>query len=158
MEIKLKLKVFIAEFVSFLFVLLFIYAASSKLFDFQKFQVQLAKSPLVAPFVGWIIWFVPVIEISVAVLLTIKKYQLIALYAAFTVMVSFTSYIIAILNFSEYIPCSCGGILQNMTWQQHLVFNIVFVGLGLVAILIYPYEKRAIAIEGEAENLNQSRR
>jgi hypothetical protein len=55
----------------------------------------------------------------------------------------FTAYIITILNFSEYIPCSCGGILQNMTWKTHLVFNIGLVLLSIAGILIETYSKNA---------------
>jgi hypothetical protein len=49
----------------------------------------------------------------------------------------FTAYIIAITKFSDYIPCSCGGVLQEMGWGEHLVFNICFVLLALAAILCY---------------------
>jgi hypothetical protein len=69
----------------------------------------------------------------------------------------FTTYIVIILNFSENIPCSCGGILENMTWGQHLVFNCIFIIIGAIGIMTYPLELRSIAIEGDAENLNQSR-
>ena len=136
----------IVEVISILFVLLFIYAAVSKLADFQKFQVRLGKSPLLAPFVSAVTWLVPSTEVLIALLLTIKRFQLAALYFSFSLMIAFTVYIITILNFSEYIPCSCGGILQNMNWHQHLVFNSIFIILGIVAVLIYPNnEKRTIA-------------
>ncbi len=58
------------------------------------------------------------------------------LYAAFSLMTMFTAYIVAILRFSDYVPCSCGGVLQNMTWNQHLVFNIAFVLLALTGIIL----------------------
>jgi hypothetical protein len=35
----------------------------------------------------------------------------------------FTTYIILILNFSSFIPCSCGGILEKLGWTEHLIFN-----------------------------------
>jgi uncharacterized membrane protein YphA (DoxX/SURF4 family) len=157
MNLTLKNNPLFSDVISGLFILLFSYAAISKLSDFQRFQVELGKSPLLAPFVNWIIWLIPTFEILIAVFLVVKKLQLAALYAAFSLMVIFTAYIITILNFSEYIPCSCGGLLQHMSWQQHLIFNLVFIGLGCLGVLFYPYQKRTIAIEGEAENLKQSR-
>ncbi|MEJ0031509.1 MAG: MauE/DoxX family redox-associated membrane protein [Bacteroidota bacterium] len=45
-------------------------------------------------------------------------------------MVMFTAYIVVITRFSEYTPCSCGGVLEKMSWDQHLVFNIGFCGVG----------------------------
>ena len=134
----------IVDIICFLFILLFVYAAMSKLLDYQKFIVQLGKSPLLAPFSQLISWFIPVGEISIGVSLVFRKFQLLALYASFSLMVIFSTYIVVILNFSEYIPCSCGGILENMSWKQHLLFNIVFVIFGAWAVLLYPYKNKVI--------------
>ena len=46
----------------------------------------------------------------------------------------FTVYIIMILNFTSFVPCSCGGVLENLGWIEHLIFNSVFIILGLLAI------------------------
>ncbi|HBC05203.1 MAG TPA: hypothetical protein DC015_13665, partial [Aequorivita sp.] len=119
---------------SYLFVLLFLYAAISKLLDFETFTVQLAQSPLLSAYAGVIAWAVPSLEILIAVLLTIPKYRIPALYAAFTLMVMFTAYIYIILNFSDFIPCSCGGVLEKLSWTQHLIFNIVFIILAGVVV------------------------
>lgn len=123
-----------AVVVSYLFVLLFLYAAVSKLLDFETFEVQLAQSPLLSAYAGVIAWAVPGLEILIAVLLTLPKYRIQALYAAFTLMVMFTAYIYIILNFSDFIPCSCGGVLEKLSWTQHLIFNIVFIILAGVAV------------------------
>ena len=122
--------------VSYLFVLLFLYAAVSKLLDFETFEVQLAQSPLLSAYAGFIAWAVPGLEILIAVLLTLPKYRIPALYAAFTLMVMFTAYIYIILNFSDFIPCSCGGVLEKLSWTQHLIFNIVFIILAGVVVLV----------------------
>ncbi|KXO01109.1 hypothetical protein LS48_01135 [Aequorivita aquimaris] len=127
--------------VSYLFVLLFVYAAVSKALDFETFSVQLAQSPLLSAYAGIIAWAVPGLEILIAILLTIPKYRIPALYAAFTLMVMFTAYIYIILNFSEFIPCSCGGVLEKLSWTQHLIFNIVFIILAGVAVFLSLQEK-----------------
>jgi uncharacterized membrane protein YphA (DoxX/SURF4 family) len=130
-------KQFVADFIASLFILLFVYAALSKLLDYDEFRVQVSKSPLLTAFTGWVIWLVPAVEIVIALLLAIPRWRLPALYASFTLMVMFTAYIVAILHFSDFIPCSCGGILQNMNWDQHLVFNIFFIVLALTGVLLY---------------------
>jgi uncharacterized membrane protein YphA (DoxX/SURF4 family) len=130
-------KQFVADFIASLFILLFVYAALSKLLDYDEFRVQVSKSPLLTAYSGWVIWLVPAVEIAIALLLAIPRWRLPALYASFTLMVTFTAYIVAILHFSDFIPCSCGGILQNMSWNQHLVFNIVFIILALTGVLLY---------------------
>lgn len=124
------------DIIAALFVLLFLYASVTKLLDYEKFRVQLGQSPLLTAFAGFVAWFIPAVEIVISVLLLFLRTRLVALYASFCLMVMFTCYIIAITQFSEYIPCSCGGVLQNMGWTQHLIFNIGFVLLALVAILL----------------------
>jgi hypothetical protein len=62
------------------------------------------------------------------------RWQLAGLYASLGLMVMFTTYIIVITHFGDYIPCSCGGVLQNLTWTSHLIFNSVFVLLALLAL------------------------
>jgi len=119
---------------SYLFVFLFLYAAVSKLLDFETFTVQLAQSPLLSAYAGFIAWAVPGIEITIALLLVFERFRLFALYAAFTLMVMFTAYIYIILNFSDFIPCSCGGVLEKLSWTQHLFFNIFFIILAAVSV------------------------
>ena len=130
----------VIEIISALLIILFVYAATSKFLDFQKFQVQLGQSPLLTAFAKWVAWLIPTIEIIISLLLAFSKTRLLALYASFGLMVMFTSYIITITRFSDYVPCSCGGVLQNMGWKQHLYFNLVFVLLSLVGIFLYRKE------------------
>lgn len=129
-------KALIVELISYCFILLFIYAAVSKLLDFEKFKVQLGQSPILTDYDTFIAWFIPLIEIIIAVLLAIRRTLLPGLYASFSLMLMFSIYILVILNFTDRVPCSCGGILEKMGWTTHLVFNIGFVILGLVAIIL----------------------
>ncbi|TDQ08471.1 MauE/DoxX family redox-associated membrane protein [Pedobacter metabolipauper] len=117
-------------------ILLFLYAAVNKLVDYEKFQVQLGLSPILFPFSDIIAWFIPIVELIIALLLLIPRVTLIGLYAFYTLMVVFTIYIFIILNYSENIPCSCGGILEEMGWKTHLIFNIVFVIMALAGIIM----------------------
>lgn len=122
--------------VCFAYTLLFVYAAVNKILDFDNFQIQLAQSPLLSSFAAPISYAVPVVEILLAVGLSFGRTRLLALYGSFGLMVMFTAYIVIILKFSPFVPCSCGGILEKLGWQEHLVFNAVFVLLGLVGILL----------------------
>ncbi|MCZ4320303.1 hypothetical protein O4H26_15015 [Aequorivita viscosa] len=127
--------------VSLLFVLLFIYAAVSKLLDFETFTVQLAQSPLLSAYAGFIAYLVPTAEIGIAILLMVGRYRTLGLYASYLLMVMFTTYIFIILNFSDFIPCSCGGVLEKLSWTQHFIFNIVFILLAGVAVFLFLQKK-----------------
>jgi len=130
----------IIEGICFLFILLFTYAAVMKLMDLEKFQVQLGLSPLITSFASWVAWIIPSSEIVISLLLLVPTLRLFALYAAFALMVMFTAYIIAITQFSFFVPCSCGGVLQSMGWTEHLYFNSGFVLLGAVGIALQSKE------------------
>lgn len=122
--------------VSYFFILLFIYASVSKILDFENFQVQLAQSPMLGAYAGVVSLLVIIVELSIVYLLVIQKFRLTGLYVSLGIMSAFTIYIFLILNYSDSIPCSCGGILEKMDWNQHLIFNLCCVLLLIVAIII----------------------
>ena len=122
------------EIIVALFILLFVYAALNKLLDYQKFTIQIGQSPMLTSFAGFLAWSVPSLELLISIFLMIPRTKVIALYAAFSLMTMFTTYIVLASQFSDYVPCSCGGIIQNLSWTEHLAFNMIFVALGLLAI------------------------
>ncbi|UMB54206.1 hypothetical protein MKD41_01705 [Lutibacter sp. A64] len=122
--------------ICYLYVLMLVYAATSKLLDFETFKIQLGQSPLLSSFTDWIAIIVPASEFSIAALLLIPRFRFIGLFTSYLLMVLFTAYIYIILNYSAFVPCSCGGILEKMTWNQHLVFNIIFIVFAIIAFLL----------------------
>ncbi len=131
-----SIKKYFTDLLVFLFILLFVYASVSKLVDYETFENQLGQSPLLSAFAGWVAPGVIIIELLISFLLIFEKTRLFALFGFYTVMVLFTTYIIIILNFTDFIPCSCGGVLEQLGWTEHLVFNLGFMGLGVVGILM----------------------
>lgn len=141
-----KTKRTIIDIITYLYVLLFLYAATSKLIEYNKFHLQMSKSPIITDYAHILVWLVPMLEIIISIMLLIKRTVILGLYAAFGLMSLFTGYIYAILNFSDSIPCSCGGVLEKLGWTEHLIFNIAFVALSIIGILFQTkiMEKRAI--------------
>lgn len=127
----------VVDIVVFLCILLFVYAALTKLLDYQKFAIQLGQSPMLTHYARLLVWVVPGVEVLISVLLIFQRSRITGLYAAFGLMTMFTTYIIIASRFSDYVPCSCGGIIQNMSWTQHLLFNLAFLFLITVAILLH---------------------
>ncbi len=134
MKLNASLKRIVIEVVSVLYILLFVYAAVSKLLEFENFQVQVGQSPILTAFAGFISVAVIVLELAIALLLSIPKTRVIGLYMGFALMLLFSIYIYLILNYSPFVPCSCGGILENMGWEEHLVFNLGFTLLAVIAL------------------------
>jgi len=134
------------EIISYLFIILFIYAAVSKLLDFEQFGAQIEQSSLLNAFVVYVTWGVPVVEILVSLLFFFPKLGLAGLWASFTLMVIFSTYIIFVLSFADSIPCSCGGVIASLSWSQHLIFNIGFMFLAILGISLIqkPIENKKI--------------
>lgn len=124
------------EFTSYFFILLFCYASISKIMDFENFQVQIAQSPLLSAYAVLITYGILALELFVCFLLIYERTRFAGLYSSYILMVLFTVYIYLILNYSEFVPCSCGGILEKMDWNTHLIFNLICILIAVVAILI----------------------
>lgn len=125
------------EIIVMLFIILFVYAAGTKLLDYEKFRTQLEQSPLLTSFADGAAWFIPSTEIMVAIMLALPRFQQVGLYAAFSLMILFTGYIgLALLQIFGDLPCSCGGVLSSLGWKEHFLFNILFTLLALAGILI----------------------
>lgn len=107
----------------------------SKLLDFENFQVQIAQSPLLSSYAGIVSYQVIIVELIIVACLLFSKTRIIGLYSSLGMMSAFTIYIYLILQYSEFVPCSCGGILENMSWRTHLFFNLACVFILIIAII-----------------------
>ncbi|MPS75045.1 MAG: hypothetical protein E2590_18110 [Chryseobacterium sp.] len=128
------LKKIIPFAVSIFFVILFCYAAISKVLDFENFQVQISASPLLNGFSQFLPYTIIIVEVIIAGLLCYRKTRTIGLIGSLVLMIVFTGYIALLITTSKNLPCSCGGILEKMSWQQHLYFNIGCVILTIIAL------------------------
>ena len=119
----------------YFFIVLFVYTAVSKLIDFENFQVQIAQSPLLSAFATPIAYSVVIGELLIALMLCFTKSRTLGLYLFLGFMTAFTVYIYLILNYSPFVPCSCGGVLEKMGWTEHLWFNIGVCIMSILGIL-----------------------
>jgi uncharacterized membrane protein YphA (DoxX/SURF4 family) len=129
-------KIIVVEIISALFVILFVYTGLNKLLDYETFKFQMGRSPYLQNVSGFVAATLPAGELLVVVALILPRTRLAGLYASFFLMCLFTGYITIMLIFSYYLPCSCGGILQALSWRQHLVFNSLFTLLAVVGVLL----------------------
>lgn len=126
----------IPDIICGLLIVLFVYAASSKLFNYAPFRMQLGNSPLIAPYAGAIAWLAPIIELVIVLMLTVKNTRFYGLSASWVLLLIFTLYIGGMLLSGIHLPCSCGGVIQQLTWKQHLIFNLFFMALSTMGIVL----------------------
>jgi hypothetical protein len=67
-------------------------------------------------------------------LLFFPRYRLIGLYLTCILMILFTAYIITLFTISPELPCSCGGIIEALSWKGHIIFNSLLILLSFVVI------------------------
>lgn len=118
-----------------LLVILFLYTAISKLLNYSETVLQMEKSPFITQYAFLLSWGMPVLEIVIAILLIVDKTRLYGFYASLFLMVLFTAYVFAMMHYSYYLPCSCGGILSLLTWTQHLWVNVFFIFVALIGTI-----------------------
>ncbi|MFV0573800.1 MAG: MauE/DoxX family redox-associated membrane protein [Xanthomarina gelatinilytica] len=129
-----KSKLFIS-ITKYLVALLFCYTAISKIIDFNNFVFQLEKSPLIPVGLGVFFGIAVILsELIASYYLFVKEKK--GFYFSLFLMVSFTAYLYTIIHFSYYIPCSCGGVLEKLDWNTHIIFNLLFVVLIIASILL----------------------
>lgn len=126
------------EIISALFILLFVSAAISKLMEGPAFYNNLVNSPFswVSQIAKITSYAIPILELGTAILLVFHKTRLKGLYAAFILMVIFTGYVAGIKFISPYEPCSCGGVITLLSWNQHFILNLIWIALTIVGIIL----------------------
>ncbi len=121
---------------------------------YHKFVVQVGLSPLLPSFMKSIAWVIPVSELLIAMALMFPTRLKAGLYASLIVMTLFTLYIIGIFTVADHMPCSCGGILETLSWSEHLVFNIGFVALIIWGLVLLKKEQRQSTTQAESVMFN----
>ncbi len=134
----------IIETVVILNIILFLYTGIAKIMDYSVFKEQLAVSPILAWAAKPVALLLPWVEFAIVLMLIIPRWRLKGLFASLALMTMFTAYIIILFSISTEMPCSCGGIMEELSWQQHLVFNSAFILLDLWALILLRKEKKVL--------------
>ncbi|GGB23996.1 TlpA family protein disulfide reductase [Puia dinghuensis] len=127
----------LADSIAYFFIFLFLYTGGIKLTEIHTFRQQLSSSPLMASLAGIVAWTLPIGEILLAIALFIPKWRLKGLYVTVGLMTLFTIYVITILLIDDQLTCSCGGIIEELSPKQHVLFNticMILSGIGILAM------------------------
>lgn len=114
---------------------LFCYAALSKLLHYQQSENEMLNQIFPRPWALVFTWLIPSLELLLVIGLLWKTTQRVAMWAATLLLLLFSLYIALVMSgvFGR-VPCSCGGILKNMSYGMHLVFNLLFMIVGIYGI------------------------
>jgi len=118
-----------------LLIFVFFYTALSKFNNLALFNFAISKSPLLKNISGFVVWTLPTVEVLVSLLLVFPGSRETGLQLSFGLLSVFTIYISYMLLFFNTLPCSCGGVIRQMSWSQHLLFNTFLLLVTLLSIL-----------------------
>lgn len=126
-----------------LLVLLWIYTAFSKLSEFTEFVDQLKNQVFPKQWVQILSWSLPTIEVGTSGLLLFARTRRLGLWLSLILMILFTLYItLVLIGTFERTPCSCGGILKELGWKSHLLFNLFFLSISVIGLRLEAKERR----------------
>src|ERR1700743_686473 len=89
---------FLLKVSTFLLVFLWVYAAFSKLFDWEHFKWELHNQLFTPIFSTVLAYAIPMAELAATGLLLLNRLQLLGLYLSFMLLASFTLYIALVIS------------------------------------------------------------
>lgn len=134
---KIKRKeVFLTVF-STLIAAMFLYAGFIKLRNYEKTNWEMRNQVFPVGIADVLTWLIPIVELIIMVFLIYRPTRIFGFKASFGLLAIFTLYIsLAFTNIFGRVPCSCGGILGELSYGWHIVFNILFMIIALFGIWI----------------------
>ncbi len=130
----------------YLLIFLFTYTGISKLIDHDNFLTSLLLSPLIRNQALILVWLVPVIELLIVSLLLSDKYRQTGLVCSLILMIVFTVYVAYMILFIKHLPCTCGGVIKELSWSNHILFNSFCILLITISLFFTIQHKLFIAI------------
>lgn len=123
-------------------IFVYIYTATSKILDMKTTMGSMNNQPFDNRFTPALIAFVLIAEYATSFLLLFDKTRRIGYWTSLGMMILFTGYVGLVLgNYYDRVPCSCGGIINTLSWTQHLVLNLMLIVMSILGLMITKKQK-----------------
>lgn len=117
-----------------LLIILFTYTALEKLSNIEAFGDALSKMVMLRSQANFITYAIPVTELAISMLLFFPQTRAAGLWSSLVLLTAFTVYLAVMVLSGDKLPCSCGGVISQLSWRQHILFNAFFIGLTALAL------------------------
>ncbi|MGJ1349353.1 MauE/DoxX family redox-associated membrane protein [Sphingobacterium siyangense] len=116
---------------------LYMYTGWAKFMNLSTFIRGNGKIPYLGQYAKLIGYGIPSLEIVLAILLVIPVYRIkrFALWTSTSLMGVFIIYLSLMVKFAENKLCDCGGVIESMGWEAHIVFNSIWLIAGIFALV-----------------------
>jgi len=122
-----------------LLILLWIYTGFDKILMFDSSRDAFHNQTFPSELAEILSYAVPVTELGIASLLLFPLSRWWGFLASIILLSIFTSYVGLIwVGAFPRVPCNCAGILSSMGWAEHLVFNLIFIAIGIYGLYQTP--------------------
>lgn len=132
--LSMKRAHYIANTCLFLLIVLFSYTAINKLFALARFRFQLSLFPWLRTHPLLTAWVIIGAEIGIIALLMTPRRIVAGFIASLTLLSLFTAYLLIMLLTTPNLPCTCGGVLEQLSWPQHIGLNLLFIGISILGL------------------------
>jgi len=127
-------KDWIAYFIRIICATLFVFSGFEKIITHSQFERGLEKVSMIGNYANIMSWSVPILELLIALLIVVNKTSRLGLKLFVLLMFIFTVYIGIMLVWADRLPCHCNILIQQLSWSQHILFNVAFIAIAFFAI------------------------
>lgn len=126
-----------------LLVLLWALSSGGKVSDLTTFKRELSAQVFSDRFTDFLFYVIPTGEVIVALLLVYGRTRLTGFIFSFSILTIFTGYIsLVLLSVFSKVPCACISLIPNMGFTFHLFFNLFFMAVSAIGIIVTKKERR----------------
>ncbi|AIM39004.1 hypothetical protein KO02_21630 [Sphingobacterium sp. ML3W] len=146
----------IANSISIFLIIFWLYVGLEKAWSWKNFQLSLQQQPLPDWSIGVIYWLIPLVEIVTGALLAfrISKLKRLGYWGSILLLTTFTIFIgLGVAGVYEKRPCTCASIFSGMSWEWHLVVNIILLSISILGIILL---RPASLSSGDSERYSKS--
>ncbi|ERJ58183.1 MauE/DoxX family redox-associated membrane protein [Sphingobacterium paucimobilis] len=118
-----------------------LYTATKKVMDIRAFVAHIETLSFASNGISYgLTALVVFIEYSMAFLLLFFPLKRWLYWSIAGLMLLYSVYIYAILNFAITLPCSCQGAFKSLSWEQHYLVNlgVLLVAVGILLLINKP--------------------
>lgn len=134
---KSSYKTTVIAFVILINFVVYFYSGVDKLIHFNEFVLNFSKSPFApSDLINELSFCVVGIELGICFLCFFNKFQKLACLLFMIMSYVFSGYVLLMITYSPYLPCSCGGLIDFLTWNEHLALNISLTTISGYATII----------------------
>ena len=109
------------------------YVFANKALDIDAFQSNLFKTGLFSDSAAnTLAYFILIMELGSIILLLTNK--ILGLKVLFYMFIVFTLYISILKFLNKYEVCGCGGVLNGLSYEKHLIINISLIIISFFSL------------------------